>query len=128
MSYRLRTGLVVHNLSGNTPDNSNEIIDTHGTETIGDSNVQVIIRGGYPLHSHYTYRPDGFFQDEEECQKGSYPEGITPKPRGIRYLDKNGDDVIRPDDDRFIVGNGFPRHAFGFVYGLEHKDSDLSVM
>lgn len=35
------------------------------------------------------------------------PEGITPKPGDIRYLDKNGDGVIKPDDDRFIVGNDF---------------------
>lgn len=55
-------------------------------------------------------------------------EGITPKPGDIRYLDKNGDGVIKPDDDRFIVGNDFPRYTFGFTYGLEYKGFDFSMM
>ena len=94
----------------------------------GGSDVQTIIKEGYPLYSYYAYRSDGFFQNEEECQKGPHLEGITPKPGDIRYLDKNGDGVIKPDDDRFIVGNDFPRYTFGFTYGLEYKGFDFSMM
>ena len=45
-----------------------------------------------------------------------------------KNLDKNGDGVIKPDDDRFIVGNDFPRYTFGFTYGLEYKGFDFSMM
>jgi len=128
VSYRLKTGPVVHNFSGNISDSFNEVIDTRGTEIIGGSDVQTIIKEGYPLYSYYAYRSDGFFQNEEECQKGPHLEGITPKPGDIRYLDKNGDGVIKPDDDRFIVGNDFPRYTFGFTYGLEYKGFDFSMM
>lgn len=128
VNYRLKTGPVVHNFAGNISDSFNEVIDTRGTEIIGGSDVQTIIKEGYPLYSYYAYRSDGFFQNEEECQKGPHLEGITPKPGDIRYLDKNGDGVIKPDDDRFIVGNDFPRYTFGFTYGLEYKGFDFSMM
>ena len=128
VNYRLKTGPVVHNFAGNISDSFNEVIDTRGTEIIGGSDVQTIIKEGYPLYSYYAYRSDGFFQNEEECQKGPHLEGIAPKPGDIRYLDKNGDGVIKPDDDRFIVGNDFPRYTFGFTYGLEYKGFDFSMM
>lgn len=128
VNYRLKTGPVVHNFAGNISDSFNEVIDTRGTEIIGGSDVQTIIKEGYPLYSYYAYCSDGFFQNEEECQKGPHLEGITPKPGDIRYLDKNGDGVIKPDDDRFIVGNDFPRYTFGFTYGLEYKGFDFSMM
>ena len=128
VNYRLKTGPVVHNFAGNISDSFNEVIDTRGTEIIGGSDVQTIIKEGYPLYSYYAYRSDGFFQNEEECQKGPHLEGITPKPGDIRYLDKNDDGVIKPDDDRFIVGNDFPRYTFGFTYGLEYKGFDFSMM
>lgn len=128
VNYRLKTGPVVHNFSGNISDSFNEVIDTRGTEIIGGSDVQTIIREGYPLYSYYAYRSDGFFQNEEECKTGPHLEGITPKPGDIRYLDKNGDGLIKPDDDRFIVGNDFPRYTFGFTYGLEYKGFDFSMM
>lgn len=48
VSYRLKTGPVVHNFSGNISDSFNEVIDTRGTEIIGGSDVQTIIKEGYP--------------------------------------------------------------------------------
>lgn len=128
VNYRLKTGPVVHNFSGNVSDSFNEVIDTRGVEIPGGSDVQTLIKEGYPLYSYYAYRSDGFFQNEEECKTGPHLEGITPKPGDIRYLDKNGDGVIKPDDDRFIVGNDFPRYTFGFSYGLEFKGFDFSMM
>lgn len=127
LNYRLKTGAVTHHFAGNISDSSNEVIDTKGTEIIGGSDVQNIIKEGYPLYSYYAYRSDGFFQNEEECKKGPHLEGITPKPGDIRYIDKDGDGVIKPDDDRFIVGNDFPRYTFGFTYGLEYKGFDFSM-
>lgn len=128
LSYRLTTGNVAHNISGNISDSFNEVIDNRGTEIIGGYDVQTIIKEGYPLFSYYAYRADGFFQNEEEVAKGPHLEGITPKPGDIRYLDKNGDGVINPDNDRFIVGNDFPRYTFGFSYGLEFKNFYFSML
>ncbi len=127
LNYRLKTGQFTHNISGNISDSFNEVIDNRGTEIIGGWDVQTIIKEGYPLFSYYAYRSDGYFQNSEEVEEGPHLAGITPKPGDIRYLDKNGDGVIDPDNDRFIVGNDFPRYTFGFSYGLEYKNFYVSM-
>lgn len=127
LNYRLKTGAMTHSFTGNISDSFNKVIDNRGTEIIGGYDVQTIIKEGYPLFSYYAYRSDGFFQNEEEVAKGPYLEGIIPKPGDIRYLDKNGDGVINPDKDRYIVGNDFPRYTFGFSYGLEYKNFFFSM-
>lgn len=127
-NYRLRTGAVHHTFSANVSDSRNKVIDTNGTETIGGGDVNTIIKEGYPLFSYYAYKSDGFFRNEAECAAGPHLDGITPKPGDIRYIDKNGDGLIKEDDDRFIVGNDFPRYLYGFSYGLEFKGFFFSMM
>lgn len=128
LDYHFTTGKVNHHIAGNLSDSFNEVVDTHGEEIIGGYDVNTIIKEGYPLYSYYAYKSDGFFQNEAEVAAGPHLEGITPKPGDIRYIDKNGDGVIKADDDRFIVGNDFPRYTFGFTYGLEWKGFDFSMM
>ncbi|SCM58793.1 TonB-dependent receptor SusC [Petrimonas mucosa] len=127
LNYRLKTGMFTHDFRGNIADSFNEVVDNHGTEIIGGYDVNTIIKEGYPLFSYYAYRSDGFFKNEEEVAKGPHLEGITPKPGDIRYVDKNGDGVINPDNDRFIVGNDFPRYTYGFTYGVNYKDFYFSL-
>lgn len=128
VNLHLKTGPVTHTFSGNLSDSYNKVISTRGTETIGGYDVNTIIKEGYPLNSYYAYRWDGFFKNEEECAKGPHLEGITPKPGDIRYVDKNKDGLIKADDDRYVVGNDFPRLTFGFTYGAEYKGFDFSMM
>ena len=128
LDYHFATGPVQHHIAGNLSDSYNEVVNTHGEEIIGGYDVNTIIKEGYPLYSYYAYKSDGFFQNEEECAKGPHLEGITPKPGDIRYVDKDGDGIIKPDDDRFVVGNSFPRYTFGFTYGATYKGFDFSMM
>lgn len=128
VSYDFKTGSMTHHFSGNIADSRNKVLDTRGAEIIGGGDVNTIIKEGYPLYSYYAYRSDGFFQNEEECQAGPHLDGITPKPGDIRYLDKDGDNIIKADNDRFIVGNDFPRYTFGFSYGAEYKGFYASMM
>lgn len=128
IDYRFQIGKVKHHLMGNISDSFNEVLDVKGTQIIGGNDVQTIIKEGYPINSYYAYRSNGIFKNEEECAKGPYLDGVRPKPGDIRYLDKNGDGVIKPDDDRFIVGNDFPRYTYGITYGIEYKGFDFSMM
>jgi TonB-linked SusC/RagA family outer membrane protein len=128
VNYRLKTGPVGHNFAVNLSDSRNKVLDNRGAVLINGSDVQTIIKEGYPLNSYYAYRWDGFFQNQEECDAGPHLDGITPKPGDIRYLDKNGDGLIKEDDDRFVVGNDFPRYTFGFTYGLDVHGFDFSMM
>jgi len=125
--YNLRTGKVNHTISGNLSDSKNKVIDLKETYWINGYDVNTIVKEGYPIDSYYAYRWDGFFQNEEEVANGTRLDGITPKPGDIRYLDKNGDGIIKEDDDRFILGNRFPRFLYGFTYAAEWNGIDFSM-
>jgi len=125
--YNLRTGKVNHTFSGSLSDSKNKVIDLKGTYWTTGYDVTTIVKEGYPIDSYYAYRWDGFFQNEDEVAKGPHLDGITPKPGDIRYLDKDGDGLIKEDDDRFILGNRFPRMLYGFNYAAEWKGFDFSM-
>ena len=127
LSYYFKTGPVNHTFSGNVSDSWNKVVDIKGTQSIAGTDVQTILTEGYPMWSYYALKSDGFFQNEEECAAGPTPDGITPKPGDIRYVDKNNDGRIN-SEDRFIVGNDFPRYLFSFTYGFEVKGFDFSMM
>lgn len=128
VNYNFKTGKVQHSLSGNLSDSRNKVIDTKGKEWINGYDINTIIREGYAINSYYAYRSDGYFQNEAEVLAGPYLEGVTPKPGDIRYIDKDGDGVIKPDDDRFVLGNQFPRFGFGLNYSFNVKGFDFSML
>nr|MCR5002931.1 SusC/RagA family protein [Bacteroidales bacterium] len=124
-NYHFRTGAFNHNVSGNLSDSWNIVDDTKGETLYFGYDVVSVIKEGYPLHSYYALRSDGFFQSNEEAASSPHLEGITPKAGDIRYIDKPDaegytDGVIN-DDDRFVVGNSFPRFTFGFNYNVQWK-------
>lgn len=126
LNYDFRTGIVNHHISGNLADSQNKVISTNGNEIHGGSDVTTIIKEGYPLWSYYTLRNDGLFQSDEEAASSPHLVGVVPKAGDIKYIDKNGDGKI-DDDDRFVVGNDFPRYTFGFNYNLEVKGFFFSM-
>tara|TARA_R110002049_G_scaffold307720_2_gene509194 strand:+ start:14105 stop:17140 length:3036 start_codon:yes stop_codon:yes gene_type:complete len=129
IDYKTSTGKVNHSFRLNASDNVNEIVDLKGKEFINGGDVQTILREGFPINSYYALRSDGFFQSEEEIANSATPIFATSvKPGDIKYIDKNGDGDIDYENDRFIVGNPFPRYTFGFTYGLDWKGFDFSML
>lgn len=126
-TYNLRTKNVNHTISASLSDSKNKVIDLKGTYWINGYDVATIVKEGYPINSYYAYRSDGFFQNADEVAKGPHLDGITPKPGDIRYLDKDGDGLIKEDDDRFILGNRFPRFLYGINYNLEWNGFDFGM-
>lgn len=124
--YHFKTGIVNHNVSGNISDSWNVVVDTKGTELFSGYDVLSIIKEGYPLYSYYALRNDGLFQSDEEAMNSPHLVGVVPKAGDIKYIDKNGDGKI-DDEDRFVVGNDFPRYTYGFNYGLNVKGFHFSV-
>lgn len=127
VNYKLTTGKVMHSISGNVSDSKNVVINNKGIVDISSGDYTTIIQEGSPLWSYYGFKSDGFFQNEQEVQEGPHLDGVTPKPGDIRYVDKNGDGVVKTDDDRFVIGNRYPRYTFGFTYSLHWKGIDFSM-
>ena len=129
-TYRLRTARGFNqSLTLNVADTRNTVTDTKGVQTIRGGDATNIIREGWPINSYYGYRTAGFYQTLEEAQAGPQPAFITPgslRPGDIRYVDRNGDGVIN-QDDRYVLGNPFPRYTFGANYSASYQGFDLVV-
>jgi len=128
LDYRFRSGSFNHSFNVNVSDNLNEVVDLKGREFISGGDVQTILREGYPMYSYYALMSDGLFNSTEEIDASATPIFATSvKPGDIKYVDRNGDDEINYEDDRFIVGNPFPRYNFGFTYRAEWNGLDFSL-
>ncbi|MBG8555463.1 SusC/RagA family TonB-linked outer membrane protein [Hymenobacter guriensis] len=130
LTYRQRTDRGYnHSLTLNAADSRNTVTNTQGVETIRGGDATNIIREGFPINSYFGLRSDGLYQTPEEVAAGPQPDFVAPgsvRPGDIRYIDRNGDGRIN-QDDRFILGNPFPRYTFGATYTADYKGFDLLV-
>ena len=128
MNYQFETGAVNHSFNFNISDNRNEIEDLRGREFINGFDVNTILREGYAINSYYALKADGFFNSEDEINNSATPIfSSNVKPGDIKYLDRNGDGEIDYENDRFILGNAFPRYTFGATYAMDWNGFDFSV-
>lgn len=126
-SYALRTGDFRHNFNFNIGDSWNKVLRFEGFEqirTIGQ--ISYLTREGLPLNSYYGLKTAGIFQSREEIANSALPTGLDVRPGDLKYVDRNNDGVIDADD-RYYLGNAFPRYTFGFTYNIEWKGFDLSI-
>jgi len=127
VNYRFSTGEFHHNVSANIGDALNKVTELE-SEIIGNSGVvQRITREGLPLSSYRGYKTAGIFQSVEEVENSAVPVGFYPVPGDLKFVDKNNDGVIDAED-RFILGNAFPRYSYGITYNLNYKGFDFSIM
>ena len=129
ITYRHIGSVIRHTLTANLADNLNTVVDTHGKETIEGGDRAIIMREGYSFNSYYGYRSNGLYQNLEEIESGPKPAFVangTVAPGDIRYVDRNSDGIIN-EQDRYILGNPFPRYTFGLNYRAEYKGFDFSL-
>ncbi|MDJ1466878.1 SusC/RagA family TonB-linked outer membrane protein [Xanthocytophaga flava] len=127
-TYNLVTGPVKHSFSANLADNFNTI-QKLGTDEINEADSRTIQRERFPISSYYMYKNDGLFQTYEQIQNSAlqpFAQNGQPQPGDIKFVDKNGDGVIDAND-RFIMGNPFPRYTYGFTYRASYKGIDLTI-
>lgn len=129
LEYLATTGELQHKFNVNYSDNLNEVVDLKGREFVSGGDIQMILREGFPIYSYYGLRSTGFFNTAEEVANSPTPIFATSvKPGDLRYVDRNQDGSIDYENDRFILGNAFPRHIFGFSYGAKWKGFDFSFL
>lgn len=129
LSYLLPGKLFTHRFEINVADNLNELLALSGGATelrLRKEEFEFLRRIGQPITVYYGYKRDGYFQTADDVAKLPKFAGSTVSPGDIKFTDRNGDGVI-DDNDKFILGNPFPRYTFGFTYNLTVKNFDLSL-
>ena len=110
----------------NFSDNHNEVLDLVGTGPYIDGsspNPTFIVKEGLPVNSHWGYLTDGYFQTQQEAD--NYPTlTANPMPGDVKYVDRNEDGVLNPDDRTFI-GRSFPRFNYGMTTNFGYKNFEL---
>ncbi|MFZ4861246.1 SusC/RagA family TonB-linked outer membrane protein [Sphingobacterium sp. Mn56C] len=130
LNYRTETGKFKHNFAANIGDSFNKVLNFQGKESIQTSDgISKIIREGLPYNVYYGYKVKGYFRNIQELETAALPVGINAgdlQPGDVQYVDRNNDGIIDAND-RFVLGNGFPRYTFGFSYDVTFKDFDFSM-
>ncbi|MBD1420868.1 SusC/RagA family TonB-linked outer membrane protein [Sphingobacterium chuzhouense] len=93
-----------------------------------------IAKIGQPLGQFYGMIWDGVYQPEDfdslGVLKGTIPTNGNPRenirPGDIRYRDLNEDGVV-DDNDRTVIGRGYPLHQGGFSNTFNYKGFDLNI-
>jgi TonB-dependent starch-binding outer membrane protein SusC len=94
----------------------------------GFTNPTGIIREGEPLGAMWGLTRLGTWNTDEAAEAArfvSYRGGNTMLPGDIKYKDFNGDYVIN-DEDRTIIGNGYPTAWGTLTNYVKYKNLDLT--
>ena len=129
VAYRIPGKLFRHSFSANIADNNNELVKYtfSATELVQrKEEFEFVRRVGLPITVYQGYRRDGYFQTLDDVENLAKPANATVVPGDIKFKDKNGDGVI-DDQDKYILGNPFPRYTFGFTYNVTFKGFDATV-
>ncbi|MDN5291923.1 MAG: TonB-dependent starch-binding outer membrane protein SusC, partial [Anaerophaga sp.] len=132
MNFRL-TGSTLNNKA---IDVGSDIYFSKDVATGDYWNNYSLTRNGHPVGSFYGWRVDGIFQSQEEIDalnekvnpenNNGYYQSASTQPGDFKYKDLNNDGWI-DDQDREVLGNGYPKINFGFNAILEYKNFDFNL-
>ncbi|WP_301193031.1 SusC/RagA family TonB-linked outer membrane protein [Plebeiibacterium sediminum] len=127
LSYNLKHSGFAHFFSFNIGDSYNEVVK-YGDQSIAASDeIERLIREGVPYYSYYGYKTDGLYKNQDEIRNSATFIGANLQPGDVKYVDRNEDGVI-DDNDRYILGNAFPRYNYGFTYNATWKGFDFNML
>ncbi|MDB5286793.1 MAG: TonB-dependent receptor [Mucilaginibacter sp.] len=127
INYRLKTGAFNHSFAFNVGDTKNKVLKLEGGDQLNSyDEMQLINKVGLPIGSYVGLVRDGYFQNLDDINNGPKPAGLNVQPGDNRYVDINKDGII-DDNDKFVLGNGFPRLTFGFTYNMNFKQFDFNL-
>jgi TonB-linked SusC/RagA family outer membrane protein len=129
VNYNLPGKLFSHSFRANLADNKNELLNYTFSATeqvLRKEEFEFVRRVGLPITVYQGYRRDGYFQTIDDIKAYPVPANATVVPGDVRFKDKNGDGVIN-DQDKYILGNPFPRYTFGFTYSVTVKGFDAQL-
>ncbi len=132
VNYTIPGRLIRQTIGFNLADNYNELKSfTFGANELVErkEEFEFVRRVGQPITVYQGYKRAGYFQNLKDIQTAPIFAGQNRgslSPGDIRFVDRNNDGVI-DDNDKFILGNPFPRYTFGFTYSANIKGFDIVI-
>ena len=138
LGYRKQVGGVKLNLRGNISYLKNEVKYLgdgkdflQGGAKLQNSSYELTRTAvGQPIGSFYGFQTQGIFQNQQEIEAYTGPDGKPIQPAALpgdfRWADLNNDGVIN-SEDRTFIGNPIPNWSFGFTANATWKNFDLLV-
>jgi TonB-linked SusC/RagA family outer membrane protein len=109
----------------NISDVKNKVLDLKGVNKTG----LTVNHEGYPMLSIYGLEADGFIEEEDFNEDGTYKYARqygTIAPGDIKYIDQNNDSIINASDYK-IIGATIPRYTFGLTFNGQYKNFDIGI-
>ncbi|MBS1606906.1 MAG: TonB-dependent receptor [Bacteroidetes bacterium] len=126
-SYTWSGKLLTQTFSASLSDNLNTLKKLAGGESQQIQQMeeyQIVRKVGQPITVYQGYRTNGFFQNLDDINKYPRFSGTSVTPGDLKFVDRNKDGVL-DQNDKFILGNPFPRYTFGFTYTASIKGFDV---
>ena len=101
----------------------------YGPENILSQNTGRLYQAkvGYPIGYFYGYKTNGIFQNQAdiEAMQGAVLQA-EPQPGDVRFVDRNGDGKIDPED-KDMIGDPHPDLLVGFGLDMEYRGFDFNI-
>ncbi|GAB2763237.1 SusC/RagA family TonB-linked outer membrane protein [Salinimicrobium soli] len=85
---------------------------------------------GQPYNSFFGFKTAGIFQNFEEVNSYTGPNGNVIQPNAVpgdfRWVDTNNDGTITDEDKQFL-GSPLPEFTFGLTLNMNYKNFDFMV-
>lgn len=127
-----RMGAVKWTLDGNISGNRTKVLSLGGPSSLppeaaifGWDNV-FQIKTGDPLGLMYGYQVAGIFRTAGDLNK--YPQWVTGNKVGDWIIKDQNNDGKVDENDRAVLGHGFPDFIYGINNTWQYRQFDLSLM
>ena len=129
VTYSTRGTKFSHNVTFSIADALSKLLALSGSQTemvFQREEFEFVRRVGQPITVYQGYKTNGLYQTQEEVN--SYPKfaSATVTMGDWKFVDKNKDGKI-DTQDKFILGNPFPRYTFGLNYNVNYKNFDATI-
>ena len=88
---------------------------------------EFVRRVGLPITTYQAYKTDGLYQTQAQVDTHPKFASATVTLGDWMFKDKNGDGKI-DTNDKYNLGNPFPRFMFGFNYSANYKNFDIGIL
>ena len=124
LDYQGKIGELMVGINGQLSYSKNKIIARDEPAGIPDG----LKLEGKSVGQFIGYKTQGFYTSAEDVANSVKPQGVTPIPGDLKFVDLNGDGVITSDDRTAIGYSSNPEYIYSFTPRLAYRGVSLSVL